>query len=104
MNIDQWDLIKAILNGFANVFLNPRIMIPFIIFMFVMFFVKSGFRIIERKLRDYKSGNKISKSVMENCPQCGSHLVFRIARKGSNVGNSFYGCSSYPKCKYTKQI
>jgi predicted RNA-binding Zn-ribbon protein involved in translation (DUF1610 family) len=38
------------------------------------------------------------------CPKCGSALVLRIAKKGINKGNKFYGCSNYPKCKYTEQV
>ena len=33
------------------------------------------------------------------CPECGGKLVKRHGRFGE-----FYGCSNYPKCKYTKQI
>jgi len=36
------------------------------------------------------------------CPKCGSSLVLRTAHRGSNAGNQFYGCSSYPKCRYTR--
>ncbi len=36
------------------------------------------------------------------CPRCGGKLVLRTAKKGANSGNQFYGCSNYPKCKYTK--
>lgn len=38
------------------------------------------------------------------CPRCGSKLVIRTAKRGPNVGNRFYGCSSYPKCRYTEEI
>ena len=31
------------------------------------------------------------------CPKCGGELVLRQGKYGS-----FYGCSNYPKCKYTK--
>ena len=40
----------------------------------------------------------------EACPRCGSRLVLRQAHKGAYAGNKFYGCSSYPKCKYIKTI
>jgi restriction system protein len=33
------------------------------------------------------------------CPVCGKPMVQRIARRGSNAGNSFWGCSAYPACK-----
>jgi len=35
------------------------------------------------------------------CPRCGNTLVKRISKKGTTKGNEFYGCSSYPKCRYT---
>ena len=31
------------------------------------------------------------------CPKCGSKLVLRVAKKGENAGNQFYGCSAFPK-------
>lgn len=33
-----------------------------------------------------------------SCPRCGSVMVLRKARKGAS---SFFGCSTYPKCKGT---
>jgi restriction system protein len=36
------------------------------------------------------------------CPKCGGQLIKRVARKGRATGNSFLGCSNYPKCKYVK--
>ena len=38
------------------------------------------------------------------CPFCGEDLVKRIARKGYREGKEFWGCSSYPKCKYIENI
>lgn len=35
------------------------------------------------------------------CPRCGAGLVLRTAKKGPNRGNQFYGCSSFPKCRFT---
>lgn len=37
----------------------------------------------------------------DNCPKCGGSMVLRRNR---NNGNSFYGCSNYPKCKHTVPI
>ncbi len=34
------------------------------------------------------------------CPRCGSELVLRTAKKGTNAGNQFYGCSRFPKCRF----
>ena len=33
------------------------------------------------------------------CPACNSGMIKRTARKGSNAGNVFWGCSTYPKCR-----
>lgn len=38
------------------------------------------------------------------CPKCGSPLVLRTAKKGNNVGKQFYGCSAFPKCRYTQNV
>ncbi len=38
------------------------------------------------------------------CPKCGSPLVLRTAKKGDKAGNQFYGCSSFPKCRYIKNM
>lgn len=38
------------------------------------------------------------------CPRCGKALVRRTARRGTNAGNEFWGCSGYPDCRFTKPI
>jgi restriction system protein len=44
-----------------------------------------------------------SSTIIDNpCPKCGNQLVERQAKRGANVGNSFWGCSSFPKCRFTK--
>ncbi|GLO61934.1 hypothetical protein MACH09_24420 [Vibrio sp. MACH09] len=35
------------------------------------------------------------------CPRCSSDLVLRTAKRGTNAGMQLYGCSQFPKCKYT---
>lgn len=37
------------------------------------------------------------------CPRCGSSMVRRLARRGNNRGNSFWGCSRFPRCKGTRK-
>lgn len=51
-----------------------------------------------------ESDNIINDKQELKCPFCGGRLVLRVASKGKNVGNSFYGCSNYPKCKYTRSL
>lgn len=46
--------------------------------------------------------NSIEEKPSLICPWCGGKLILRTARKGSNTGNTFYGCSNYPRCHYIK--
>jgi len=61
-----------------------------------------------RLSRSFKTNHdhvKHVKNIIEEkkniCLKCGSKLVLRTAKKGANAGNQFYGCSNYPKCRYT---
>lgn len=36
------------------------------------------------------------------CPSCGAVMVLRIARKGTQAGKQFWGCSRYPACRGTR--
>lgn len=45
------------------------------------------------KNQQHRSQNLISQGI---CPRCGGQLVLRQGKFGS-----FYGCSNYPKCKFT---
>ena len=38
------------------------------------------------------------------CPRCGSALVLRRARRGQIAGSTFYGCSSFPTCRFTQPL
>ena len=38
------------------------------------------------------------------CPLCGGSLVLRTAKQGAHIGQQFYGCSNYPKCRYTQNL
>jgi restriction system protein len=50
------------------------------------------------------SGKTASKSEAPACPECSSPMVLRTARKGSNAGNSFWGCSAFPKCRGIRPV
>lgn len=50
----------------------------------------------------FKNKNKdVSNTQTENniCPKCGGSLILREGKYGK-----FYGCTNYPKCKFTKEI
>ena len=36
------------------------------------------------------------------CPVCASSMVRRTAKKGTNAGSQFWGCSKYPACRGTR--
>ena len=35
------------------------------------------------------------------CPKCEQKLVLRTVKKGANPGSRFWGCSAYPRCRFT---
>ncbi len=39
------------------------------------------------------------KNDQKQCPKCGSVMVLREVKKGKNMGNKFWGCSKFPKCR-----
>ena len=40
-----------------------------------------------------------TQSASPQCPKCGSEMVLRTAKSGSNQGEKFWGCPNYPKCR-----
>ena len=34
-----------------------------------------------------------------SCPKCDAPMVRRVAKRGDNAGNEFWGCSTFPKCR-----
>jgi restriction system protein len=37
-----------------------------------------------------------------SCPFCDKLMVERVAGRGANAGNAFWGCSDFPRCKGTR--
>lgn len=37
------------------------------------------------------------------CPSCGSVMLLKEAKRGSNLGQKFWGCSTFPKCRATSK-
>ncbi|MBE6779577.1 MAG: DNA-binding protein [Ruminococcaceae bacterium] len=51
------------------------------------------------------STNKNNEKVNEiKCPVCDGYLVVRTVKEGWNAGAKFYGCSNYPKCRFTRNL
>jgi len=38
------------------------------------------------------------------CPACGRPLVIREAKRGNNAGSQFWGCTGFPRCRFTESI
>ena len=38
----------------------------------------------------------------QHCPQCGSPLVEKVARRGKNAGRPFLSCADFPRCRYSR--
>jgi len=37
------------------------------------------------------------------CPRCEAKMVLKTTQKGANAGSQFWGCSTFPHCRYTLQ-
>lgn len=46
-----------------------------------------------------QSGEESQPITTPNCPACQSEMVKRQAKKGTNAGNWFWACSTFPKCR-----
>lgn len=44
---------------------------------------------------------RAARTAVPNCPKCAQPMVRRMARKGANAGQEFWGCSEYPRCRGT---
>ncbi len=51
-----------------------------------------------------KSGFKSPIADLVTCPSCGQPMILRRSKRGANVGNQFWGCSTYPACKGTRKF
>ncbi|MCM2329959.1 MAG: NERD domain-containing protein [Pseudomonas sagittaria] len=43
---------------------------------------------------------KARHSSTDTCPKCSSPLVLRTVKSGEKAGKQFYGCSTFPACRY----
>ena len=46
--------------------------------------------------------NTNSSETVPHCSVCNALMVKRLARRGSRSGSTFWGCSTYPKCRGTR--
>jgi restriction system protein len=38
------------------------------------------------------------------CPSCGNQMVRRVAKRGSEAGQPFWGCSQFPRCREIRPV
>jgi restriction system protein len=67
-----------------------------------------GFRLLQM-IADVRSASlppitvdRIPEPDVKTCPRCDDEMVVRTAKKGLNSGSKFWGCSGYPRCRYTE--
>ena len=60
----------------------------------------------KRRRNSQKGSKKIPSETTSKdvCPKCGGEMVLRTAQRGPNPGQKFWGCSNYPKCRFTKAL
>jgi restriction system protein len=51
-----------------------------------------------------RKASPVSSQKSPSCPVCSSAMQRREAKRGANAGNSFWGCSDYPRCKGTRTV
>jgi|WetSurMetagenome_2_1015567.scaffolds.fasta_scaffold282661_2 restriction system protein len=61
------------------------------------------FQFIKNVQPAHKPTSEDKKAIVA-CPQCGSEMVLRTARKGANAGQQFWGCSKFPACRGTRKL
>ena len=56
----------------------------------------------KKHVQQLKSRNNASTGRI--CTKCGKSMVLRTAKKGTNSGNQFWGCSGYPACRSVQEL
>ncbi len=57
------------------------------------------FEILESKSSKPVIAEKLVETAIPNCPKCGIAMTKRIAKQGARQGQSFFGCTQFPKCR-----
>lgn len=60
--------------------------------------------VLTQKDKDIYATRKETSGAPGPCPECGSEMVRRVAKRGVSAGNNFWGCSLYPKCRGTRPV
>ena len=94
-------MIPIVLKGLATA---GQYILP-ILFAFaavLSFFKRSKSETSQQSAGTARPSNVTGSSNTPSCPVCSSPMIMRRAKRGSNAGNEFWGCSDYPQCKGTR--
>ena len=58
----------------------------------------------QEELEDQPAAERPAPSEGKYCPKCGKPLVMREARRGTHIGEKFWGCTGFPQCHFIKKI
>ena len=67
------------------------------------FTAEGGFRERMTKVRIEARDSSEEPDDTPLCPLCGKKMVLRNAKRGNQAGKPFWGCSSYPNCRGTRE-
>jgi len=59
---------------------------------------------LQKSERFKKFSNERKPGLAPRCPRCGKTMVMRLAMRGFNAGNHFWGCSFFPKCRGSRSL
>ena len=68
------------------------------------FLEDGGFKERMHQCRTEERNNSSIDSTTPACPECGKPMRQRIPRTGKQAGIAFWGCTSYPACKGTRNM
>lgn len=60
--------------------------------------------VVAQKASDQSKTPQLASTNDPACPLCGSSMVKRTARKGTNAGSQFWGCAKYPSCRGVRPL
>jgi hypothetical protein len=75
---------------------------PFALLAFGITAFFSAIKGASRRMRKSAESRARIEQGIGPCPQCGSQLVLKTARRGANAGQRFWGCASFPHCRYVQ--
>jgi restriction system protein len=61
-----------------------------------------GIVVAEQSTQPVAASPSSEQPIARTCPRCGSDMRKRVAKRGAERGEAFWGCSRYPKCHGTR--